>query len=231
MRIAILTIFPEIFQGFVSSSLIGKAVDREALSIEIIQIRDFADPPHNKVDDEPYGGGPGMVMKPEPLLRAIESAKEKLPNAKTILLSASGKQFTQKSAHDLSLSPELILVCGRYEGVDQRVIDLAIDEEYSVGDYVVMGGETPAMVVLEATCRLIPSILGNKGSIVEESYNSQEKGRLLEGPQYTRPAEFRGLSTPEVLLTGDHKKISEWRSSESLKKTTKVRPDLLTDSE
>lgn len=166
-----------------------------------------------------------MLMKPDPLARAIEDAKARLPAARVILLSASGKTLTQAIAGELSTLPELILICGRYEGVDQRVIDLFVDEELSIGDYVLMGGEVPAMVVLEACTRLISGVVGNEESIEHESFRSADPASQLEAPQYTRPPEFRGRKVPEVLLSGNHKKISEWRQAESKKLTTLRRPD------
>ncbi len=222
MKIEILTIFPEIFSGFLSSSLIKKGIQKEDLSISFTNFRSFAEPPHNKVDDTPYGGGAGMVMKPEPIVAAIESAKKKLPDAKVILLSPSGEPFTQHKAKKLSSLPELILLCGRYEGIDQRAIDLVVDEEISIGDYVLMGGEIPAMALIEAVTRLIPGILGNEESILHESFADG----LLEAPHYTRPAEFRGAGVPEVLLSGDHKEIKLWRAEQGLKLTQSRRPDL-----
>lgn len=190
-------------------------------------LRDFADPPHFQVDDTPYGGGAGMVLKPEPLARAIEKARQELPEAPVILLSASGKQFTQRKAHEFAAIPELILVCGRYEGVDQRVIDLLVDEEVSIGDYVLMGGEVAAMAIMEATIRLLDDVLGNPESLQQESFAESDLGAALEGPQYTRPAMFRESPVPEVLLSGDHQKIAAWRTQQSQSKTLKIRPELL----
>lgn len=223
MRVILLTIFPKFFDSFLSSSLIGKAIEKKILSIEVINIRDFASPPHYQVDDIPYGGGPGMVMKPEPLVAAIEEAKKRLPEAKVILLSASGRSFTQKNALDLSKLTSLILVSCRYEGVDERVIEEAVDEELSIGDFVVMGGEVPSMVILESVVRLLPGVIGNSDSVTLESFTDPN---LLEAPQYTRPEEFRGRSVPEVLLSGNHKKIEEWRKTSAITKTRKNRPDL-----
>lgn len=227
MRVEILTIFPEIFEGFLKASLIAKAIERGLLSISTTQIRDFADPPHYHVDDTPYGGGAGMVMRPEPLSRAIEAAKLRLPTAKVILLSASGEIFTQAKASDLSKLSELILICGRYEGVDQRAIDLHVDREICIGDYVLMGGEVPAMVLIEACVRLVPEVLGNSASTVEESFSSNKAKPQLEAPHYTRPAEFRGAKVPEVLLSGNHAQIEKWRSEKGLEATRLRRPDLL----
>ena len=227
MKAIILTIFPEIFTGFLDSSLIEKARSRELLQIDVRNIRDFAEPPHHKVDDTPYGGGAGMVMKPEPLVAAIEWAKTELPTAPVILLSPSGERFEQRIAEKLSNSVELILVCGRYEGVDQRVIDLVVDREISIGDYVLMGGEVPAMALLEATVRLIDGVVGNEQSTELESFLVTDEGTMLEAPHYTRPPEFRGRTVPEVLLSGDHQRIEEWRTNKGIERTRSRRPDLL----
>ncbi|MBN8549425.1 MAG: tRNA (guanosine(37)-N1)-methyltransferase TrmD [Deltaproteobacteria bacterium] len=223
MKVEIITIFPELFSGFLSSSLVAKAQEKNLLTISTLNIRDFADAPHYHVDDTPYGGGAGMLMKPEPLCRAIEDSKSRLPSAKVILLSASGETFTQRKALELSHCSEIILVCGRYEGIDQRVIDLLVDEEISIGDYVLMGGEVPAMVLIEACTRLVSGVVGNEESIETESFRSTDESAQLEAPQYTRPAEFRGHKVPEVLLSGNHKKIAEWRLQESKKLTSKRR--------
>lgn len=227
MKIKIISIFPEIFASFLSTSLIEKSISKDLVTIEAINLRDFADPPHYQVDDTPYGGGAGMVLKPEPLARAIEKAKSELPEAPVILLSASGEIFTQRSAEKLAQLSGLIFVCGRYEGVDQRVIELLVDREISIGDYVLMGGEVATMVIMEAVMRLLDNVLGNPESIVQESFTESEAGTLLEGPQYTRPPAFRERTVPEVLLSGDHKRIAEWRSARGLEKTKTVRPALL----
>ncbi len=231
LNLHILTIFPELFDSFLSSSLIFKAAEKNLLKTSRYNIRDYASPPHFQVDDSPYGGGAGMVMKPDVLARSIDALRALDPNTHVILLSASGSVFNQKKAEELSKKESLTLVCGRYEGVDQRVIDLCVDEELSIGDYVVMGGEIPAMAVIEATVRLRAEVLGNQDSIVEESFRATEKyGQLLEGPQYTRPPEFRNLPIPEVLLSGNHQKIAEWRAEQSLLRTKKRRPELLSSA-
>jgi tRNA (guanine37-N1)-methyltransferase len=230
LKIKIISIFPEIFEGFLAQSLIGKAIDKSLIKIDLLNLREFAEPPHFKVDDSPYGGGAGMILKPEPLAKAIEAAKVELPNAKVILLSANGERFNQQFAHGLSSITEIILICGRYEGVDQRVIDLFVDQEISIGDYVLMGGEVAAMVVIETVTRLLSDVIGNPDSLINESFNENKYGKLLEGPQYTRPACFYERSVPEVLLSGDHKKIAEWRLSTSLEKTSKQRPELVNQS-
>ena len=219
-NIELLTIFPDIFSSFLKTSLVGKAIDKGLLSVRATNIRDFSSPPHNKVDDTPYGGGAGMVMMVEPLVKAIEAARARLPNAKTILLSPGGPRFTQAKAIEMSTASETIFVCGRYEGVDQRVIDLGIDEELSIGDFVVMGGEVPAMMVIEACLRLRPDVIHNSDSTLFESFSpTLGDGTWVEAPQYTRPEDFRGHAVPAVLLSGNHKAIYEWRVAESRRKT------------
>ena len=219
-NVELLTIFPDIFSSFLKASLVGKAIDRGLLSVKTTNIRDFSSPPHNKVDDTPYGGGAGMVMMIDPLIRAIESARSRLPQAKTILLSPGGPRFTQTKAIEMSTASETIFVCGRYEGVDQRVLDLGIDEELSIGDFVVMGGETPAMMVIEACLRLRPDVIHNSDSTLFESFSPNlGDGSWVEAPQYTRPEDYRGHRVPDVLLSGNHKAILEWRIAESRKKT------------
>ena len=227
LKISVLTIFPEIFESYLKASLIGKAIQKKIIDINLVDFRNFAEPPHYKVDDIIYGGGAGMLLKPEPLIKAIYSEEEKLPKAKKILLSASGEKFTQKVAENLSKESELIIVCGRYEGVDQRVIDLKIDHEYCLADVVCMGGEVPAMMIIESLTRLLTEGIGNPESLLEESFSIQNDGKiLLEAPQYTRPPEYMGAKVPEILLSGNHLKIKEWRLNEAAKKTKKNRPDL-----
>jgi tRNA (guanine37-N1)-methyltransferase len=222
-KIEILTIFPGIFQSFLGTSLVAKAIERGLLSVTTTNIRDFSSPPHHKVDDSPYGGGAGMVMLAEPLLKSIEAAKQRQPNARVILLSPGGPRFTQNKAHQLATLDSIIFICGRYEGVDQRVIDLVVDEELSIGDFVVMGGEVPTMMVLEACLRLRPDVIHNAESISFESFSPElEDGTLVESPQYTRPEELRGLRVPEVLLQGNHKAIAEWRLAQAKAKTKKL---------
>ncbi len=219
----LLTIFPEIFESFLKTSLVGKAIARGLFKATITNIRDFSLPPHNKVDDSPYGGGAGMVMRAEPLVSSIESVKERDPDTWVVLLSPSGARFTQDKAQQLANRSSVTFVCGRYEGIDQRVIDLAIDEELSVGDFVVMGGEVPAMLVIEASLRLRPGVLHNAESTAHESFSPElAGGDLVEAPQYTRPESFRGLEVPEVLLSGNHKAIGEWRLREARAKTARL---------
>lgn len=223
MQIEVLTLFPEIFSGFLSTSLIAKAQEKGLLTVRLTNIRDFASPPHFSVDDSPYGGGAGMVLRPEPLTAAIEAARSRLPNSRVVLLSPSGKPFSQPLAQSMSTEAQVIFICGRYEGIDQRVIDQSVDLELSLGDFVLMGGEVAAMAVIESAVRLIPSVVGNSQSIAEESFS---EGRL-EFPHFTKPAVFRGAAVPEVLLSGNHAKIAEWRRAQSEAKTARVRPDLL----
>jgi tRNA (guanine37-N1)-methyltransferase len=223
-NIEILTIFPGIFESFLKTSLVAKAITRGLLAVKTTNIRDFSSPPHHKVDDSPYGGGAGMVMMVEPLVKAIESAKERRPFARVILLSPGGPRFSQAKAKELSELGSIIFVCGRYEGIDQRAIDLAIDEELSIGDFVVMGGEVPAMLVMEASLRLRPDVIHNDESTAFESFSpALGDGSLVESPQYTRPEEYRGKKVPDILLSGNHKAISDWRLAESKKKTNKLR--------
>jgi tRNA (guanine37-N1)-methyltransferase len=226
MFIQVLTLFPEIFSGFLNSSLIAKGIQKEIIRIELIQIRDFSNPPHNQVDDSPFGGGAGMTMKVEPLVAATRYAKQKAPHAPVILMSPSGAAFNQSKATSFSKQLDLILVCGRYEGIDQRYIDMCVDEEISIGDFVLMGGEVASMAVIEATTRLIDGMIGNQESLTDESFGIADNN-LLEYPQYTRPAEFEGHKVPEILLSGDHQKIKQWRLEQSKLKTKIRRPDLL----
>ena len=225
-KIDVVTIFPELFETFTNTSILGAALAKELLEVRVHDLRSWAHDRHRKVDDEPYGGGPGMVMKPEPLVEAIEALagpKGDGREARVALLSPQGRPFTQRHAEDLAGASHLVLVCGRYEGVDQRAIELAVDEEISIGDVVLSGGEIPAMAVIEAVSRLLPGVLGNPDSVVTESFQTG----TLEGPQFTRPAVFRGYEVPEVLRSGDHAKIDHWRRQRALERTRERRPDLL----
>ena len=219
MKVDILTLFPEMFAPL-KESIIKRAVEDQKVEINIINIRDFATPPHYKCDDEPFGGGAGMVMMCEPLFKAIESVMT--PDSRIIYMSPRGKVFNQKYAEALSKFSHLILICGHYEGIDQRVIDYFHIEELSIGDYVLTGGELPAMVVADSVIRLLPNVIKDE-SKTEESFSSG----LLEYNQYTRPAEYRGMKVPGDWLCGNHKKIAEQRKVESMKITRKNRPDLL----
>lgn len=219
MKIDILTLFPEMFAPL-KESIIKRAVQDGKIEINITNIRDFASPPHYRCDDMPFGGGAGMVMMCEPLFKAIESVKQE--NSKIFYMSPRGKVFKQEIAREMSALEHVILLCGHYEGIDQRVIDHFNIEELSIGDYVLTGGELPAMVVADAIIRLIPGVIREE-STMEESFSEN----LLEYNQYTRPAEFMGMKVPEVLLSGHHKNIEDWRKSQSLEITKKNRPDLL----
>lgn len=222
MKITILTLFPEMFVPL-KESIIGRAADSGKLQIDIVNIRDYSQDRHSKCDDYPFGGGAGMVMMPQPIASAIEAA-DPGHTAHRIYMSPKGQKFTQQKVFELVEKPEILLLCGHYEGVDQRVIDMFIDEEISIGDYVLTGGELPAMVVCDAVARYVDGVL-SQGSLVDESFADG----MLEYPQYTRPAVFRGESVPQVLLSGNHQKVAEWRREESLKLTKKLRPDLLQD--
>ena len=218
----IITIFPEMFESPFSESILKRAQDQGLLKINLHDLRDYTLNKHRKVDDHPFGGGVGLVMNVDPIVRAIEAVKEIRPSARSILLSPGGKSFNQKMAWELSREENLVFVCGRYEGVDERVLSF-VDDAISIGDYVMAGGEIPAMVLVEAVSRLVPDVVGDEGSILEESFEDNR----LEYPQYTKPREFRGLKVPDVLLSGHHKKIQEWQLKEALKKTAEMRPDLL----
>lgn len=225
MVIDILTIFPKMFSPVVNESIIKRAQQKKLIKINIHDIRKFTDDKHKKVDDRPFGGGPGMVMNAQPIFSAIDSIgkKRKGKKTKTILLSPQGKCLDQKIAKRLSKHKHLILICGHYEGIDERVRKNLADEEISIGDYVLTGGELPAMVLLDSVVRLVPKVLGTAESLKSESFTQD----LLEYPQYTRPANFRNMRVPEVLLSGNHKKIQEWRKKKALEKTKKRRPDLI----
>jgi tRNA (guanine37-N1)-methyltransferase len=230
LRIDVITIFPELFEAFRTTGVLGAAIERGRLELTAHDLRRFTRDRHRTVDDIPYGGGPGMVMKPEPLVEAIEAlagAKGPERKVRVLLLAPQGRPFTGRRARELAREEHLVLVCGRYEGVDQRVIELAVDEEISIGDYVLSGGEVAAMAVVEAVSRFVPGVLGNPDSTASESFESDR----LEGPHYTRPIEFRGLAVPEVLRSGDHARIVRWRSEQGLERTRSRRPDLLTGGE
>ena len=219
MQFDVLTLFPEMFEP-IKQSILGKAIEKEKIKLKLVNIRDFSKDKHKKVDDTPYGGGAGMVMKPDVVYDAYKSVYEE--NAKVIYLSPQGKTLNQKKVEELSKEKHLILLCGHYEGIDQRVIDKIVDEEISIGDYVLTGGELPAMVLIDTVSRYVNGVL-NQESIKEESFSQM----LLEYPQYTRPEVFEGEKVPEVLLSGNHKEIEKWRKEKSLEITKKKRPDLL----
>ncbi len=226
LRIDIITIFPGLFEAFVRESMIGIAIRDAHISIDVHDLRHYAEDRHHTVDDSPFGGGPGMVMKPDPLVHCIDAVagpKGEGRKARVILLSPQGATLSQARFEALAREEHVVLVCGRYEGVDQRAIELAIEEEISIGDYVLCGGEVPAMALIEGMTRLIPGVLGNPESVETESFQDS----LLEGPHYTRPAEFRGLRVPDVLLSGDHAAIANWRAERAREFTRQRRPDLL----
>ena len=227
LSVEVLTLFPRMVQPPLEESILGKAREKGLLGVRVTDIRDFAEGKHRVTDDIPYGGGAGMVMKPEPLVGAIEAAKKRQPQARVVLMSPQGAPFTQKRAKELAQHQALILVCGRYEGVDERVLHW-IDEEISLGDFVLTGGEFAALAVIDAVARLLPGVLGNELSPHHESFAGEG---LLEGPQYTRPPDFRGLKVPEILLSGDHAKIAQWRKEQALQRTRERRPDLLRDGQ
>ena len=223
MRFDILTLFPAMFQGPMTESILKRARERGLLSVHLHDIRDYATDKHRTVDDTPYGGGGGMVMRVGPLVAAIEDVRGEDADAPVILLTPQGRTFTQAVAQELAQHQRLILVCGRYEGVDERVRQLAITDEISVGDYVLTGGELAAMIIVDAVARLIPGVLGARWAAEEDSHAMG----LLEYPHYTRPPEFRGLRVPDVLLSGDHGAVERWRREQAIRRTWRRRPDLL----
>lgn len=218
----ILTIFPGMFSSPLEESIVGKAGERGLIKVRLHNIRDFATDRHQMTDDRPFGGGQGMVMKPEPIVSAIRAISENGPPARVVLLTPQGRLFDQETARELSRLQRLILICGRYEGVDERVADYFTDDQISIGDYVLTGGELAAMVVLDAVTRLLPGVLGNEGSTEADSFSQP----VLEHPQYTRPQDFEGMSVPAVLLCGNHESIRRWRRAQSLLRTSTRRPDL-----
>lgn len=225
MKIDVLTLFPEMFSGVLGHSILHKAAEKGAVQYNVVNFRDYADNKHQTVDDYPYGGGAGMVLKPQPLFDAVEALKGQAESNQTrvILLCPQGKRYDQKTAEELAGAPHLIFVCGHYEGYDERIREHVVTDEISIGDYVLTGGELGAMVVIDSVVRLLPEVLGNQESHMKDSFSTG----LLEHPHYTRPSDFRGLKVPEVLLQGNHKLIEEWRNKEALRRTFVRRPDLL----
>ena len=223
MEVHIVTLFPDIFASPLKESILGKAIDRGVVDVAVHDLRDHAQDKHRTADDAPYGGGAGMVLKPEPIIRALRAIEAEAGPATVVLLTPQGIPFSQALAQRLSKEERLVLLCGRYEGVDERVRLHFTDLEVSIGDYVLMGGEIPALVVLDATVRLLPGVVGEERSIHEDSFQTG----LLDYPQYTRPAEAEGHKVPEVLLSGNHEAIRRWRRKESLRRTRARRPDLL----
>ena len=226
MRIDIITIFPRMFEPVLNESIIKRAQNKKKVKIYIHNLRYYSADKHKKVDDRPFGGGSGMVMRPEPIFNAVEEikSKAKIQKSKIILLCPQGEKLNQKIAKRLAKYKHIILICGHYEGIDERVRQYLVDEEISIGDYVLTGGELPAMVMVDCLVRLIPGVLGDKNSLNFESFT----GNLLEYPQYTRPANYRRMKAPAILLSGNHKKIAQWRRNQAFKRTKKIRPDLLT---
>jgi len=217
----IITIFPELFSGVFRGGVIKKALEKKLIEITIHDLRDHTRDKHRQVDDRPFGGREGMVLKPEPIFRAVEEVRA--AGARVCLLSPQGKTFNAGLAQEMSVHPQVILICGRYEGVDERVINHLVDDEISIGDYVITGGEPAAVVVVDAVSRFVPGVVGKSESVRHDSF----MGGLLDFPQYTRPRDFRGMKVPQVLFSGDHGKIERWRKKKALEKTLRARPDLL----
>ncbi|SJT30864.1 tRNA (guanosine(37)-N1)-methyltransferase TrmD [Clostridioides difficile] len=224
MRFHIMTLFPEIFNSYMDESIMKRAVEKGIIEVHIYNIRDFSDNKHKKVDDYPFGGGAGMVMTPQPIYDTYKHiiTTHNINNPSVIYLTPKGKVYNQSIAKQLSLKEDMILLCGHYEGIDERIIDLIVTDEISIGDYVLTGGELPALIMIDSISRLIPGVLNQEESFEEESF----KDNLLEYPHYTRPRDFEGLKVPEVLLSGNHKKIDEWRREESIRITKERRFDL-----
>jgi len=226
MRFHILTIFPDMFHGPTSQGIVGRAIDSGVITVNLTDIREFTNDKHRSIDDYPFGGSPGMLMKPEPVFEAVESVQESAglgESAPVVLLSPQGRRLTQGIVEDYAKLEDLVLVCGRYEGFDERIRQELATDEISIGDYVLGGGELAAMVIIEATSRLIAGVVGSIESTEDDSFTTG----LLQHPQYTRPADFRGLTVPDVLISGNHAKIRQWRRQESLRRTWQRRPDLL----
>ena len=228
MRFDVVTLFPEIFSGYLDQGLLKKAIDRSLVNVQLHDLRAWSTDKHQKVDDRPFGGGPGMVLQVQPVVDCVEHVQklEKTPG-QVILLTPQGKPLDQPMVEQLADQPRQILLCGRYEGFDQRVIDLLDPLEISIGDYILNGGEVAAMVVIDAVARLLPGVLGDERSAVEDSFSTGN--RILEGPQYTRPRQYRGHDVPDVLLSGDHEAIARWRKEQGKKKTEQQRADLINE--
>lgn len=226
MRFDVLTLFPQMFPGYLGQSLLHKAIEKGLVEVHVHDIRQWAHNKHHKVDDRPFGGGPGMVMRVEPIVECVEDIQQQQPAAgRIILLTPQGRRLTQRIVEQLGTCPRLILLCGRYEGFDQRVIDILQPDEISVGDYILNGGEVAAMVVIDAVLRMVPGVLGDESSSVDDSFSAGN--RWLEGAQYTRPRQYRGHGVPEILLSGNHEEIARWRKKQSYEKTSRRRADLL----
>jgi tRNA (guanine37-N1)-methyltransferase len=229
MKIDVLSLFPEMFGGVFGASILKKALEKQAVHYNVVNFRDFADNKHQTVDDYPYGGGAGMVLKPQPIFDAVTALTEQTAgkSPRIILLCPQGERYSQKKAEELATEEHLIFICGHYEGYDERIREHLVTDEISIGDYVLTGGELGAMVVIDSVVRLLPEVLGNEESHMKDSFSTG----LLEHPHYTRPAEFRGMKVPETLLSGNHKYIEEWRTKEALRRTFLRRPDLFENLE
>ena len=230
MRIDVLTLFPEMFSGYLGQSLLKRAIDAGILSVQIHNIRDWARGKQRQVDDRPFGGGPGMVLRPEPVVESVEAVQGQGETAAhLVLLTPQGRKLNQRMVEELAGHQRLTIVCGRYEGVDQRAIDILQPDELSIGDYILGGGEVAAMVLIDAVARLVPGVLGDSESNKQDSFSGEPP--LLEFPQYTRPREYRGLAVPEVLMTGNHPEIARWREEQRVERTRQRRADLLDEKE
>jgi tRNA (guanine37-N1)-methyltransferase len=230
MQIDVLTLFPEMFSGYLGQSLLKKAIDAGVIEVAVHNIRDWAQGKHRQVDDRPFGGGPGMVLRPEPVVECVEAIQQQGEQpGHLVLLTPQGRRLDQRLVEELAARPRLVLICGRYEGVDQRVIDLLQPEELSIGDFILGGGEVAAMVVIDTVVRLVPGVLGDEESSKQDSFSGDPP--LLEFAQYTRPREYRGLKVPDVLMTGNHPEIARWRDEQRLERTRERRADLLGEEE
>jgi tRNA (guanine37-N1)-methyltransferase len=229
MRIDVLTLFPEMFPGYMGQSLLKRAIDAGLVTIELHNIRDWAQGKHQQVDDRPFGGGPGMVLRPEPVVECVEDVQQRAAEpGHLLLLTPQGRKLDQRLVEELAAHRRLVLICGRYEGIDQRAIDILRPEEVSIGDFILNGGEVAAMVVIDAVVRMVPGVLGDEDSNRQDSFSGDPP--LLEFAQYTRPREYRGLSVPEVLVSGNHPEIARWREAQKLERTRERRADLLDDN-
>ncbi len=228
MQIDVITAFPEMLQAFFGESILKRAQEKNLVQIEMWDLRTFASDKHKTIDDYPYGGGPGMILKPEPIFKAVDKIKKKHPkkNTKIVLMTPQGERYSQKKAKELSKADHLVLICGHYRGVDERIIQKLVTDEISIGDYIITGGELPAAVIIDSVVRLLPGVLGDFDSAMGDSFS----GNHLDHPHYTRPAEFRRMKVPEVLLSGHHDRVRAWREEKARERTIERRPDLLNRS-